>query len=368
TATNTATAVPPTATNTPTATATDTATAVPPTATNTPTATATDTATATATDTATAVPPTATNAPTATATDTATATATDTATSVPPTATNTPTATSTATATATATRTPTGSLTIVKAATPADGTDFVFTSNIPGGSSFTLDVDSDSTYSDTITFNNLAVGSYAITETVADDWQLDSASCTGGSDGGNLSGETLTVALDANEAVTCTFVNSFNPPPTDVNALLNLDSAQTNYNHTSAPNAPAGIYTITATFRNISTATLKDVYFEVAQLSNNNLLLNADGGPGGPGAILSVPPASLGPDAVLSPNETFTLGFEIGLASAKPFNFLVDAYGVVVDDVSITSVTKVGSFRFEIDPAASPAQDGHTYYLPMIVK
>ena len=150
--------------------------------------------------------------------------------------------------------------------------------------------------------------------------------------------------------------------------LIDLDSSQTNYNPTSAPNAPAGIYTITATFRNISTATLKDLHFEVTQLSNNNLLLNADGGPAGVGAILSVPPASLGPDEVLSPDETFTIGFEIGLASAKPFNFFVDAYGVVVDGLSITSLTEGDSFHFDIDPNAAPAKDGHRYYMPIIVK
>ena len=106
---------------------------------------------------------------------------------------------------------PTGNLTIVKAATPEDGTDFAFTSNIPGGDRFTLDVDSDGTYSDTITFNNLAVGSYAITEILPTSWQLDSASCTGGSDGGNLSGEILSVALGTGENVTCTFTNSQEP-------------------------------------------------------------------------------------------------------------------------------------------------------------
>ncbi|MCB1808818.1 MAG: hypothetical protein KDJ99_27805, partial [Candidatus Competibacteraceae bacterium] len=100
-----------------------------------------------------------------------------------------------------------GSLSIVKAADPEDGTDFAFTSDIAGGGSFTLDVDSDGTYADTITFADTPIGTYAITELVPQNWQLDSASCTGGSDSGSLNDATLTVVLGADEAITCTFSN-----------------------------------------------------------------------------------------------------------------------------------------------------------------
>ncbi|MCB0168567.1 MAG: cadherin-like domain-containing protein, partial [Anaerolineae bacterium] len=78
----------------------------------------------------------------------------------------------------------TGSITVVKEANPADGTDFAFTSDIPGGASFSLDDEASQTdaISQTITFDGLATGSYAITETLPVDWELDSATCTGGSD------------------------------------------------------------------------------------------------------------------------------------------------------------------------------------------
>ncbi len=111
-------------------------------------------------------------------------------------------------------------LTIVKEASPEDGTDFAFTSNITGGANFTLDDatpdDSDSV-DQSITFNNLTAGTYTITEDIdslslPSGWQLDdTTTCTGGSDTGTLiTYKTLSVALSAGEDMTCTFRNSFN--------------------------------------------------------------------------------------------------------------------------------------------------------------
>jgi len=108
-------------------------------------------------------------------------------------------------------RLPSGSLTVVKTADPADGTDFDFSSNIPGGSSFSLDVDADNVLSDTITFVDLPLGTYTITETVPADWQLNSAACTGGGDSGSLDGDTLTVTVGDAEDIICTFSNALQP-------------------------------------------------------------------------------------------------------------------------------------------------------------
>lgn len=108
-----------------------------------------------------------------------------------------------------------GSLTLVKEAEPADGTDFAFNSNILGGNNFTLDDEPSQTdtISQSITFTHISVGSYVITETLPGDWVLTGATCTGGSDSGSLSGETLTVSLGEGEDVVCTFTNGFNPAP-----------------------------------------------------------------------------------------------------------------------------------------------------------
>ncbi|MEO8430735.1 MAG: IPTL-CTERM sorting domain-containing protein [Acidobacteriota bacterium] len=121
--------IPPTPTNTPTATATPTATSTP-TITNTPTATATITLTPTSTSTPTVTltrTSTATPTATLTRTSTATPTVTLTSTSTPTvtltrTSTATPTATLTATATATATVTPTLTATGTPTGTPIPGT------------------------------------------------------------------------------------------------------------------------------------------------------------------------------------------------------------------------------------------------------
>ncbi|MCP4048093.1 MAG: hypothetical protein GY732_19130, partial [Gammaproteobacteria bacterium] len=75
---------------------------------------------------------------------------------------------------------------------------------------FTLDdqaVQSD-TINQTITFSDLLVGSYDITEMLPANWNLDNASCTGASETATLTDETLSVTLNEGENVTCTFNNS----------------------------------------------------------------------------------------------------------------------------------------------------------------
>ncbi len=106
-----------------------------------------------------------------------------------------------------------GHLTIIKEADPEDGTDFTFMSDILGGTTFSLDDEPSQTdsVSQTITFNDLTPGTYAITETLPADWQLDTAACIDGSGSGTLNGETLSVAIGAGENVVCTFTNSSVP-------------------------------------------------------------------------------------------------------------------------------------------------------------
>ncbi|MCI0437791.1 MAG: PKD domain-containing protein, partial [Chloroflexi bacterium] len=91
--------------------------------------------------------------------------------------------------------------------------------------------------------------------------------------------------------------------------------------------APAGVYSITITWRNISQKTFGGIYAEVLILSGGNVLLNADGGLGGVGSRVTIPGESLGSDGLLSPQETFTQGFEIGLAKRGQFDFFVSIFG-----------------------------------------
>ena len=82
---------------------------------------------------------------------------------------------------------------------------FDFTENIPGANSgFTLSDPADPSE----TFDDVAPGSYAVTETGETGWTLDSLVCVDPDNGSSTAGATATIDLDAGETVTCTFSNS----------------------------------------------------------------------------------------------------------------------------------------------------------------
>lgn len=105
------------------------------------------------------------------------------------------------------TRLPT--VTIIKDAQPNDAQDFAFTTTGQNFYNFSLDDDADPTLSNTKVFNDLVPGARTVTETAQTEWDLTALTCTGG--GGNTSTSigtrTASIGLDADEAVTCTFVN-----------------------------------------------------------------------------------------------------------------------------------------------------------------
>jgi hypothetical protein len=108
----------------------------------------------------------------------------------------------------------TGTIIVVKDAVPADGTDFDFTSDIPGGASFTLDdasPDDADGIDEAITFSNVASGTYSVTESLPSGFSLDSIGFSGDGDAGS-SGNTMTgvasIDLDPGETITVTYTNS----------------------------------------------------------------------------------------------------------------------------------------------------------------
>ena len=151
------------------------------------------------------------------------------------------------------------------------------------------------------------------------------------------------------------------PAPVLVNDLLDNTNIATSYDRRD-PRAPAGVYTIEATFHNVSEATLYDLYFLVVELTNGNLLLNADGGPGGVGSILSV----TNPES-LAPGESVTVVFEIGLQRRKAFDFFVDIYAAVEDGVmaAVQSDTSDG-LRVEISEDDLSSQPLEELFLPLL--
>jgi hypothetical protein len=68
----------------------------------------------------------------------------------------------------------------------------------------------------------------------------------------------------------------------------------------------------------------QEPFFEVAEISEGNVLINADGGAGGIGSTLT---PDVGSDKVLLPGESFTSEFRIGLATLNHFRFEVNVMG-----------------------------------------
>ncbi len=91
---------------------------------------------------------------------------------------------------------------------------------------------------------------------------------------------------------------------------------------------PAGTFTIVATFKNTSADTISNPFFEVVSLTGGNVLCNADEGPGGPGATLTVPLSDDLSKRKLYHGESFDIRFDIGLKTQARFTFLVD----ILDD------------------------------------
>jgi hypothetical protein len=116
-----------------------------------------------------------------------------------------------------------------------------------------------------------------------------------------------------------------------VNDRVALDAAPTTtFDATPVVGGPAGTFTITATFTNTSTTPLRFPFFSVSDLTGDNLVLNADGAPGGVGA--TVIPEVVGD--VLAPGASMTAEFVIGLQTRERFTFLVDVLGEPVVDTA----------------------------------
>lgn len=153
-----------------------------------------------------------------------------------------------------------------------------------------------------------------------------------------------------------------------VNHRLKLESSNGSYDPTPQDNAPAGVYTIEATYTNVTEVQLSDLYFTVANLTGSNVLLNADGSPAGNNARISVPAAALGEDELLHVNESFTISFEIGLASPPDASdFMVNANGVPHDWTheapALEGEANNEAFGFTIE-----ASTATTIFLPLLAQ
>src|SRR3989344_1663936 len=102
---------------------------------------------------------------------------------------------------------PTGSVTIIKNSIP-DEQVFYFSTNFDGG--FSLDDDPESELTNQKTYPTLSLGEYVFIEGAADNWVLTSISCTDATAEVNLDNREVTLSLEENENITCTFTNTKN--------------------------------------------------------------------------------------------------------------------------------------------------------------
>jgi hypothetical protein len=114
-----------------------------------------------------------------------------------------------------------------------------------------------------------------------------------------------------------------------------VSTFQTTADTSGCPAGFLGKFGFSATFTHDSSSSpLTNLMAQVKTLTNGNLLQNADGGPFGAGATLSIPGADGFADGVLSSGESVNVPFSICLKSMLGFNFLVDILGIGASDLS----------------------------------
>ncbi|MFL5641830.1 MAG: isopeptide-forming domain-containing fimbrial protein, partial [Chloroflexota bacterium] len=104
-----------------------------------------------------------------------------------------------------------GSVTVIKNAVPNDAQDFAYTTT--GGAplaNFSLDNDGDNTnaLSNTKDFTKVPPGDYTVTEGSIAGWKLTGLTCDDNNSTGNESTRVASIHVEANEHVTCTYVNT----------------------------------------------------------------------------------------------------------------------------------------------------------------
>jgi len=120
--------------------------------------------------------------------------------------------------------------------------------------------------------------------------------------------------------------------PANLNNFVNFAPLDSTFRTTSdTAGCPAGFvgqFMFNAQLTDkIDSPPLSDLIIQVATITNGNLLQNADGGPAGVGAMLTVPKTGDFSDGVLSPGESIDVRFSICLKITAQFSFLVDVFG-----------------------------------------
>jgi len=125
------------------------------------------------------------------------------------------------------------------------------------------------------------------------------------------------------------------PPPEVLNNFVafipNQSSFETTSDRSACPAGFVGKFNFDARLANDGNSSLSHLMVRATELTNGNLLQNADYGPRGVGAALTVAKSGDFADHVLSPREVVDVPFSICLKDTKPFNFFVDVLGIKAD-------------------------------------
>jgi hypothetical protein len=119
-----------------------------------------------------------------------------------------------------------------------------------------------------------------------------------------------------------------------VNDMVELTPLSSTFLTTSDVSAcPAGfsaIFHFSATLSsNDGGSPLEDLRLQVTSITNDNLVQNADGEPGGEGAVVTVVRAGAFADGRLDPGEAIELPMAVCLRDLNPFQFFVNVIGKV---------------------------------------
>jgi hypothetical protein len=144
-----------------------------------------------------------------------------------------------------------------------------------------------------------------------------------------------------------------------VNRFLLPKGLKGAYDPTPVANAPAGVYTLSATFTNRASRPLAQLYYRIILLTGKNLVLNAQGGPAGVGGVVKGP-------TPLAPGASFTIDFVIGLQQKTPFLFLPSAFGLT-EDVVATEADMTG-VSYSVTAEELGVSEVKLIYLPLVVR
>jgi hypothetical protein len=118
--------------------------------------------------------------------------------------------------------------------------------------------------------------------------------------------------------------------PALLNSYLSFNPVPSTF-HTSpaTTDCGAGTFSFKARLTNTGSHSFSHLAVKVTALTNGDLLQNADGGPGGVGALLTVPATGAYADGVMAPGESVDVSFVICLRTEGAFTFFVDVLGNV---------------------------------------